>query len=49
LPSGFREKEGTPVSFTFLGNLFGEAPLLTVARAWEQATDFHGKHPKISV
>lgn len=49
LPSGFREKEGTPVSFTFLGNLFGEAALLAVARAWEQATDFHGKHPKISV
>jgi Asp-tRNA(Asn)/Glu-tRNA(Gln) amidotransferase A subunit family amidase len=46
LPSGFREKDGTPVSITFLGNLFGEAPMLAVARAWEQATDFHNQHPK---
>jgi Asp-tRNA(Asn)/Glu-tRNA(Gln) amidotransferase A subunit family amidase len=48
LPSGFREKDGTPVSLTFLGNLFGEASLLAVARAWEQSTDFHSLHPKLS-
>jgi Asp-tRNA(Asn)/Glu-tRNA(Gln) amidotransferase A subunit family amidase len=47
LPSGFREKDGTPVSLTFLGALFGEASLLAVARAWEQATDFHHQHPKL--
>lgn len=47
LPSGFRESDGTPVSLTFLGNLFAEAELLAVARAWEQATDFHKKHPVI--
>ncbi len=47
LPSGFREKDGTPVSFTFLGDLFAEAPLLAVARAWEQATNFHLQHPKL--
>src|SRR5215813_5702681 len=47
LPSGFRESDGTPVSLTFLGNLFGEASLLAVARAWEQATDFHNHHPKM--
>jgi Asp-tRNA(Asn)/Glu-tRNA(Gln) amidotransferase A subunit family amidase len=47
LPSGFREKDGTPVSLTFLGNLFGEASLLAMARAWEQATDFHSQHPKL--
>ena len=46
LPSGFRP-DGTPVSFTFLGNLFGEAQLLAVARAFEQATDFHTKHPAL--
>lgn len=46
LPSGFRP-DGTPVSFTFLGNLFGEAQLLAVARAYEQATDFHTKHPNL--
>jgi len=49
LPSGFREKDGTPVSLTFLGNLFGEAPLLAVARAWEQATGFHMKHPQLTL
>jgi Asp-tRNA(Asn)/Glu-tRNA(Gln) amidotransferase A subunit family amidase len=48
LPSGFREKDGTPVSLTFVGNLFGEASLLAVARAWEQSTDFHSLHPKLS-
>ena len=47
LPSGFRETDGTPVSLTFLGNLFGEAKMLAVARAWEQATDYHTKHPKL--
>lgn len=47
LPSGFREKDGTPVSLTFLGALFGEASLLAVARAWEQSTDFHNRHPKL--
>jgi len=46
LPSGFRP-DGTPVSFTFLGNLFGEAQVLAVARAYEQATDFHTKHPDL--
>ena len=48
LPSGFRESDGTPVSLTFLGNLFGEASLLAVARAFEQATDFHKKHPDLA-
>jgi Asp-tRNA(Asn)/Glu-tRNA(Gln) amidotransferase A subunit family amidase len=33
---------------TFLGNLFGEASLLAVARAFEQATDFHKKHPDLA-
>jgi Asp-tRNA(Asn)/Glu-tRNA(Gln) amidotransferase A subunit family amidase len=46
LPSGFRP-DGTPVSVTFLGNLFGEAQLLAVARAFEQATEFHTRHPDL--
>ncbi|MFL5561627.1 MAG: amidase [Gemmatimonadaceae bacterium] len=44
LPNGFREN-GTPVSLTFLGNLYGEAALCRVAMAYQQATDFHTKHP----
>ncbi|HWR16102.1 MAG TPA: amidase [Terriglobales bacterium] len=49
LPSGFRPSDGTPVSLTFLGDLFGEAKLLAVARAWEQATEFHKKHSTLEV
>jgi len=39
---------GTPVSLTFLGNLFGEANLLAVAKAYQDATDFHLKHPDLN-
>ena len=44
LPNGFRD-DGTPVSLTFLGGLFEEGKLLAVARAYQQATGFHLKHP----
>jgi Asp-tRNA(Asn)/Glu-tRNA(Gln) amidotransferase A subunit family amidase len=36
------------VSLTFLGNLYGEAKLLALARAYQEATGFHGKHPQLS-
>ena len=39
---------GTPVSLTFLGQLYGEAKLLAFARAYQNATAFHLKHPKLS-
>jgi Asp-tRNA(Asn)/Glu-tRNA(Gln) amidotransferase A subunit family amidase len=35
------------VSLTFVGNLYGESDLLAVAKAYQDATDFHQKHPKI--
>lgn len=38
---------GTPVSLTFLGNLYGEARLLAFARAYQDATGFHRKYPKL--
>ncbi|MFY9531361.1 MAG: amidase [Candidatus Acidiferrales bacterium] len=38
---------GTPVSLTFLGNLYGDAKLLAFARAYQEATGFHLKHPKL--
>jgi Asp-tRNA(Asn)/Glu-tRNA(Gln) amidotransferase A subunit family amidase len=38
---------GTPVSITFLGALYGEAKMLAMARAFQDATDFHTKHPKL--
>jgi Asp-tRNA(Asn)/Glu-tRNA(Gln) amidotransferase A subunit family amidase len=40
---------GTPVSLTFIGQLFGEGRLLAFARAYQRATDFHLQHPKLSV
>src|SRR5579859_1125983 len=38
---------GTPVSLTFLGQLYGEAKLLAVAKAYQDGTGFHLKHPKL--
>jgi Asp-tRNA(Asn)/Glu-tRNA(Gln) amidotransferase A subunit family amidase len=38
---------GTPVSLTFLGQLYGEARLLAFARAYQNATDFHLQHPTL--
>jgi Asp-tRNA(Asn)/Glu-tRNA(Gln) amidotransferase A subunit family amidase len=44
VPSGFKE-DGTPVSISFIGNLWGEAELCRVASAWQEATQFHLRHP----
>jgi len=44
VPNGFRD-DGTPVSLTFLGRLYGEAPALALARAYQNHTGFHLKHP----
>jgi Asp-tRNA(Asn)/Glu-tRNA(Gln) amidotransferase A subunit family amidase len=46
LPNGFDDK-GSPTSITFMGKLFGEAELLAVAKAYQDATDFHLKHPPL--
>jgi Asp-tRNA(Asn)/Glu-tRNA(Gln) amidotransferase A subunit family amidase len=45
VPHGFNEK-GNPTSLTFIGKLFGDAEMLALARAYQQATDWHLKHPK---
>lgn len=45
VPHGFNKK-GNPTSLTFIGKLFGEAQMLALARAYQQATDWHLKHPK---
>ncbi|MFV2006024.1 MAG: amidase [Longimicrobiales bacterium] len=46
LPSGFTE-EGTPVSISFVGKLWGDAETLRVARAFQEATDYHLKRPPL--
>jgi Asp-tRNA(Asn)/Glu-tRNA(Gln) amidotransferase A subunit family amidase len=39
---------GTPVSLTFLGNLYREGELLAFAKAYQDATGFHLQHPKLT-
>jgi Asp-tRNA(Asn)/Glu-tRNA(Gln) amidotransferase A subunit family amidase len=46
VPNGFT-KRGTPTGITFIGKLYGEAELLALAKAYQDATDFHLKHPKL--
>jgi Asp-tRNA(Asn)/Glu-tRNA(Gln) amidotransferase A subunit family amidase len=45
LPNGFDEKENPPTSITFNGRLYGEAKLLAVAKAYQDATKFHLQRP----
>ena len=45
LPNGF-SKDGTPTSITFIGRLFDEGRLISFAKKYQDATDFHKKHPK---
>ena len=47
LPNGFRSGDGTPTGFSFTGRLFGEEAMLAVARAYQEATDFHLERPPV--
>lgn len=46
LPNGFRE-DGTPTSIVFTGRLFGEEKLLAMAKAYQDSTSYHLKHPPL--
>jgi Asp-tRNA(Asn)/Glu-tRNA(Gln) amidotransferase A subunit family amidase len=46
VPNGFTN-EGQPTSITFVGDLFDEGVILGVAQKYQQATNFHTKHPKL--
>jgi Asp-tRNA(Asn)/Glu-tRNA(Gln) amidotransferase A subunit family amidase len=46
LPNGFN-KNGNPVSISFVGKLFDEATILAVAKTYQMATDFEEKHPSL--
>jgi Asp-tRNA(Asn)/Glu-tRNA(Gln) amidotransferase A subunit family amidase len=46
VPHGFNEK-GNPTSVTFVGKLFGEAQMLALAKAYQDATNWHLKHPPL--
>ena len=45
LPNGFSE-DGTPTSITFIGRLFDEGRLIAFAKKYQDATNFHKKHPE---
>ncbi|HUX85270.1 MAG TPA: amidase [Chitinophagaceae bacterium] len=44
MPDGF-DARGHPHSITFIGKLYGEGKLLAAARAYQDATGFHTRHP----
>jgi len=46
VPNGFRAN-GTPTSVTFCGNLFRDSEAMLLARAYQEATGFHLRHPKL--
>jgi Asp-tRNA(Asn)/Glu-tRNA(Gln) amidotransferase A subunit family amidase len=49
LPNGFRkaDKREMPTAIRFTGNLYGEAELLAVAQAYQEATGFHLQRPPL--
>ena len=47
VPNGFRAGDGTPASITLTGKLFGESTVLALARAYQQRTDYHRRHPPL--
>ncbi|MBM3875917.1 MAG: amidase [Verrucomicrobia bacterium] len=46
VPNGFTSTN-TPTAITFMGQLFGEARLLAVAKAYQDATRHHKKRPPV--
>lgn len=46
LPNGFTD-DMHPTSITFTGDLFNEATVLFVAKAYQEATEHHKKHPPL--
>jgi Asp-tRNA(Asn)/Glu-tRNA(Gln) amidotransferase A subunit family amidase len=45
VPNGFVNNR--PVTVSFVGRLYDEATLLAIAKAYQEATDFHKKHPEM--
>lgn len=46
VPNGF-DKRGRLTSITFIGGLYGEAQVLRLAQAYQEATAFHLEHPEL--
>jgi aspartyl-tRNA(Asn)/glutamyl-tRNA(Gln) amidotransferase subunit A len=46
MPSGF-SKSGLPIGMQLIGRSFDEATLLTIGAAFQRATDYHARAPKL--
>jgi Asp-tRNA(Asn)/Glu-tRNA(Gln) amidotransferase A subunit family amidase len=46
VPCGFTRK-GMPTAISFVGGLYAEAQLLALAKAYQDATGYHTRHPKL--
>ena len=46
VPSGFTA-EGLPISIQITGRAFDETTVLRVGHTYEQATDWHKRHPAL--
>jgi amidase len=46
LPAGFTQKD-TPIAFQFVGPHFREDLLVRAGWAFQQATDWHKRHPAL--
>ena len=46
VPNGFSDKH-TPTSISFIGGLYQEAETLAVAKAYQDATDWHLQYPQL--
>jgi len=46
VPTGFNAR-GMPTSMHLVGNLYGEAGILALAKAYQDATTHHHRHPEI--
>ena len=45
MPDGFN-RNGNPHSITLVGNLYDEATILAAAKAYQEKTTHHKKHPE---
>jgi Asp-tRNA(Asn)/Glu-tRNA(Gln) amidotransferase A subunit family amidase len=46
VPNGFNDR-GSPTSISFIGKLYGEAPVISIARAYQEASEWDEKHPEM--
>lgn len=46
MPIGFNQ-QGSPLSITLIGNLYAEATILAAAKAFQEKTEHHKKHPAL--